>query len=223
MRLVRGEGHQATNEACWISALHFYTRQDETWSDQAPWACVSPLIRELCMWFNDFPESDEEREFYIGPHLFAPLGTAASTEIELRRIDLIRERVGWIAGAVAYSSSSISYHPCDCGACGDVTDPAVSATGALDEAERYLLNDADHPDETCEAISNLVIGFTRADRAGKNRDAINSWALQLILDLCAIGERVETVPTCSIEKLGEQIGAPESQVKMLCLAAGGGA
>ena len=90
MRLVNGEGSPTTG-ACWMSALHYYTRQDASWTDRAPWACVSPVIRTLCIRLNDLC-SDGEREALIGPHLFTPIGTASSPEIEQRRTFLCADR-----------------------------------------------------------------------------------------------------------------------------------
>lgn len=88
MRLVRGEGSEGEG-ACWMSALHFYTRKDSSWTDYAPWACVSPIVRLLCINLNDLCD-DGEREALIGPHLFTPLGTAGSVEDEGKRSELVR-------------------------------------------------------------------------------------------------------------------------------------
>lgn len=84
MRLVKGKGTEKTG-ACWMTALHFYTREDRSWSDDAPWACVSNAVKRLCIRLNDWLESDEERGRIIGPHLFAPLGTSAGKDDERAR------------------------------------------------------------------------------------------------------------------------------------------
>lgn len=72
-KLVSGVGSEATG-ACWMAALNMFTRKDASWNDVAPLACISPVIRTLCISLNDLCR-DGEREALIGPHLFDPVGT----------------------------------------------------------------------------------------------------------------------------------------------------
>ena len=88
MRLVNGSGSEKTG-ACWMSALHWYTRKGKSWSDQP--ACVSPVIRDLCIKLND-TLPDGEREEVIGPHIFAPVGTNTGEADEEKRRALCADR-----------------------------------------------------------------------------------------------------------------------------------
>jgi len=81
MRLVSGIGSEASG-ACWMSALHWYTRIDHSWSDNPQ--CVSLVVRELCLALNDMCH-DDEREEFIGPHLFTPIGTNVGHKAEQLR------------------------------------------------------------------------------------------------------------------------------------------
>jgi hypothetical protein len=73
-----------------MSALHWYTRNGKTWTDQPE--CVSPVVRYLCIRLNDTLGSDAEREEVIGPHLFAPVGTRTNEDDEKRRLALCVDR-----------------------------------------------------------------------------------------------------------------------------------
>jgi hypothetical protein len=64
-----------------MSALSYYA--GESWSDHPE--CVDPVIRQLCIAINDLLPSDAERERVIGPHLYAPVGTAQGRELMQRR------------------------------------------------------------------------------------------------------------------------------------------
>jgi hypothetical protein len=80
IKLVSGKGSPETG-ACWMSALSYYA--GESWSDHPD--CVDPVIRQLCITINDHLPSDAERERVIGPHLYAPVGTAQGLELMQRR------------------------------------------------------------------------------------------------------------------------------------------
>ncbi len=81
MRLVRGSGSEDKG-ACWMSAIHWYTRNGKNWTDQPK--CVSPVIRPICIQLNDLLD-DGERERMIGPHLFAPVGTNTGQADDTKR------------------------------------------------------------------------------------------------------------------------------------------
>lgn len=80
LKLVRGAGSPQVG-ACWMSAISYYAGYE--WSDHP--ACVDPAIRGACIALNDALGSDEDRANLIGPHLFAPLGTAGSPELSRQR------------------------------------------------------------------------------------------------------------------------------------------
>ena len=111
MRLIGGVG-SPTRGACWMSAIFYYTEYNPnaytpTWHDHP--ACVSPVVRQLCITLNDWCPSIKERERMIGPHLFAPLGTKYEDdtkrvkvlEEELVRLD--RERFGAVRKIESYT------------------------------------------------------------------------------------------------------------------------
>ena len=102
MRLVRGAGSE-TKGACWMSALHYYTRTDRSWSDHH--SCVSGVVRVLCIELNDWC-NDDERGALIGPHLFAPVGTATGLQDEIARARLCAERATAWAGAAAAAEAA---------------------------------------------------------------------------------------------------------------------
>ena len=97
MRLVQGAGSEKTG-ACWMSALHWYTRHGTSWTDQPQ--CVSPVIRRLCIRLNDAC-SDGEREALIGPHLFAPVGTNTGHADDIKRAYLCADRAVRVFAPIA--------------------------------------------------------------------------------------------------------------------------
>jgi len=81
MKLVHGAG-SPTKGACWMSAIKWYAHPESAWGDDPE--CVDPVIKQLCISLNDHTP-EEEMESFIGPHLFAPLGTNMGDEISIRR------------------------------------------------------------------------------------------------------------------------------------------
>ena len=168
---------------CWMVAASYYETGE--WYDQP--ACVCPVIRLLCIPLNDWMESDEERERIIGPHLFAPVGTAAGRAMEWRRFwrtldwmvhdwlpttldprlaRLVRDRVPRIDSlqaterAVAILDGMRSDGPTFLGhAAGVLASASISSWPAT--------------------LASAVVYASRAEH------------LQLILDLCAMTERKE--------------------------------
>jgi hypothetical protein len=89
MKLVYGSGSPQTG-ACWMSALNYYTNERALvdWHDHPK--CVCETIQPLAIRLNDMCADDAERERLIGPHLFAPVGTAGvSAEIRAARVQKI--------------------------------------------------------------------------------------------------------------------------------------
>lgn len=72
-----------------MSAINYYASADRpgfTWHDHPE--CVCPTIRPLAIMLNDMC-ADGEREALIGPHLFAPVGTATDDRELMQRLSLI--------------------------------------------------------------------------------------------------------------------------------------
>ena len=126
-----------------MSALNFYVRKDQSWSDHPP--CVSPIVTTLAINLNDFL-TNGEREEVIGPHLFAPVGTNTGEDDERTRADLIHQ-----------------------------------------SARRLLARETE----------------LLALPAPEARREVIAEALRCILECCAVGARVETVPACSRPHLHE--------------------
>jgi len=91
MKLAKGVGSIEEGGGCWMALADYYTRGALDWSDQPE--CVDPMIRELCIFFNDWCV-DGEREELIGPHLWAPIGTQSfDFELFVKRLDALVEFV----------------------------------------------------------------------------------------------------------------------------------
>ncbi len=96
-RLIRGPGAPGKG-ACWMSAIAFLSGQDK-WTDDAK--CVCPTIQPLAILLNDRCD-DEERERLIGPHLFAPYGTAQGADIAKKRVvAIVRQAATWASQALS--------------------------------------------------------------------------------------------------------------------------
>lgn len=68
--LCHGSGDGKTS-ACWMTAISLYSNKN--WGDHPH--CVAPTIQSFARSTND-NMTDEARGRLIGPHLFAPIGTA---------------------------------------------------------------------------------------------------------------------------------------------------
>ena len=102
MKLVKGKGSESTG-ACWMAALHYYTRSDKSWSDHPD--CVAPEIRALAIYLNDWCD-DGEREELIGPHLFAPLGTNQPEHRSARLALIVDTARRWVGETVTLVTAS---------------------------------------------------------------------------------------------------------------------
>lgn len=125
MKLVSGSGSEQTG-ACWMSALHWYTRRDRTWSDHPD--CVSPVIRELCIRLNDMC-IDGEREELIGKHLFASVGTNTGEADDQRRAYLCADRAIRVFAPIALRVVGLESHALALEAVAPIVD-VVSAEAA---------------------------------------------------------------------------------------------
>ncbi len=195
MKLVKGQGSASTG-ACWMSALHYYTRNDQTWTDMAPLACVSPVVRRLCIHFSDQLASNEERGRIIGQHLFLPLGTNTGAADEIARGLLCADYAVrkfapiWleIVGMKAMADSLRAVLP--------IVDKATAKTAyqiAHSSADAAYAASAAFSASSADAAYAADAALKKAGR----RDELIGLRLQLILDCCAIGERKEVVNVCS--------------------------
>ena len=218
MKLVKGAGSEKGG-ACWMSALHYYTREDRSWSDAAPWACVSPVIRALCIRLNDMCD-DGERESLIGPHLFEPLGTATGIEDERRRAFMVAdtaihafapirmratgrpdlaERMEGIPAVVDRNSAIVArdaaYKIRAAAAAAAAYDAAYDAAAAAYAAAAY--------DDAAAAAAYAAACDAAYDAAARKQ--IKPLLLDLILRCCAVGERKEVAEACSRERVLEML------------------
>ena len=178
MRLVQGAGSEKTG-ACWMSALHWYTRHGTSWTDQPQ--CVSPVIRRLCIRLNDAC-SDGEREALIGPHLFAPVGTNTGHADDIKRAYLCADRAVRVFAPIALDRAGQLAAAATLRALQPITDQetARSAHKAADAADAA---DAAAYAADAAAAAYYAAAYYAADA--------KSALLQLILDCCAIGTQAE--------------------------------
>jgi len=202
MKLVSGAGSPETG-ACWMSALNFYTDENAlvNWSDQP--RCVCGTIRPLAITHNDMCESDEERERLIGPHLFAPVGTAGvSAEVRLARVRKIALAAVRVFAPIALDAAGLTAEAArlralpDDASYDELRDAAnnaaadYAADAAAKSAAAYASRSATAAAAraTAEAADAAAVA---ADYAADANIAVTKQALlDLILDLCEMG-RVE--------------------------------
>ena len=188
MRLVNGSGSEKTG-ACWMSALHWYTRKGKSWSDQP--ACVSPVIRDLCIKLND-TLPDGEREEVIGPHIFAPVGTNTGEADEEKRRALCADRAlrvfapYWLRKTkvpklVEHAERLEAMEP-------------LTTRGAAKKAVAIL--DKAHKDASAYAsayayayASASAYASAYASMPSEDKEWFKREIIRLILDLCAVGRK----------------------------------
>lgn len=216
-KLIRGEG-SPKNGACWMSMLNALVQPDfkATWTDQPE--CVSPVVRNLCIFLNDFLR-DDERERVIGPHLFAPVGTAIGDSDEQRR--------GWLC--MDYAVRRVA--PLYAGKCADalrelepVRDPltAMAALKVLAADPARLRSVIVFQHAVFSSVAPRINSLSCANhfslcahRATRHRDAeiraarreqVIQAMLDLILECCAIGQRQEIPRVRTVEELVALVG-----------------
>ena len=208
MRLVSGAGSEKTG-ACWMSAIHYYTRKDmRSWTDHPD--CVSGVVRTLAIRLNDYLGSDKERENVIGPHLFTPVGTKTTDEDEQKRREICRRYVirifapFWLrrtkkAKLIAHAEQLEKIPLSDMAA---VTKAANAACAAADAAACAAANAAAYA-----AANAANAAYAAADAAAYAADASADAAdakpfvikhlLACILECCAVGQKAEVRNTVS--------------------------
>jgi len=157
MKLVKGKGSPGEG-GCWMVAAATYA--DEGWTDHPK--CVDETIRPLCITLNDWCD-DGEREDLIGPHLFAPVGTADESLREKRLRMIVDFALGEAARAL--DAAGIEHE----------VRPGLAYAEAAEAAEA-----------AAKAAEAATWAAKRAEAAaGKPR------LLSLILDLCALSTPTE--------------------------------
>ena len=209
MRLVAGEGSLERREACWMSAVSYYVGNQ--WTDHPD--CVCLVIRNLCIALND-ALPDGRREELIGPHIFAPVGTANERLLVPRAYRCadwaVREiapralrGAGFAAEAdrlmgldpIVDESSALPAEAAANAARAAAADAAwAAAWAAADAARAYAADAANAAWAAAWRAANAADAADAPWRAAANPDDIHRSWLSLILELCAMGDRVEVVP-----------------------------
>jgi hypothetical protein len=207
MRLVNGEGSEKTG-ACWMSALHYYTRNDTTWNDRAPWACVSDVVRKLCIDLNDWLESDEERGRVIGPHLFAPLGTSTGVKDELKRAFLCADYAVRKFTPIWLEIAGRKDLADRLRAVPEIVGEKTALFGRAEVRAVHASASASAATSAAYAATSAAYAATSASnehlKAAGRCDELIALRVQLILDCCMIGERREVAPVCTREAVLER-------------------
>ena len=201
MRLVAGEGSLERREACWMSAVSYYVGNQ--WTDHPD--CVCLVIRNLCIALND-ALPDGRREELIGPHIFAPVGTANERLLVPRAyrcadwaVREIAPRALRGAGFAAEADRLMGLDPIVDESSALPAEAAANAAkaawAAADAAyEAYAADAAWRAAKAAWAAKAADAADAAWRAAAANPDDIHRSWLSLILELCAMGDRVEVVP-----------------------------
>lgn len=167
-----------------MSALSWYA--GESWTDLP--SCVgSMVVRRLCIGLNDYLRG-KEREKYLGPHIFAPLGTLGGADREVKRMHLVLDAYAEIQ-PVLLNGLPLKRQ--------DKLQRMYSYAFMLaHDAIRY--RNATSAELASDAIGAAIWHWTSCTNGIRTRSAfqgirpalINRW-VKLILDCCAIDEKAE--------------------------------
>jgi len=220
MKLIFGEG-SPNRGACWMTALNWHTG-NAAWTDKAPLACVDEGVRTLCIRLNDMCADGAERERLIGPHLFAPLGTRTEDAAVLRqRAYLCADYAVRRFAAAALRAVFLPREAKQLEALPAVVD-SVTATRARAAAHAAADHAAAARAAAAHAAAAAAAAAAALDRLGAHAAAdhaaaaaraaaahaddvaavrgINENLRELILKLCALGERSEVAATHTREQ-----------------------
>jgi hypothetical protein len=186
LKLTEGQGSYGEG-ACWMSAIRYY----ETLGNQARWSdhpdCVCPIIRALCIRLNDSLTSDEERERVIGPHLFAPIGTAGDNGLTHIRAYYCADRAVRVFAASALDAAGMESEGDKLRGLAEVVDRGTAyAASAAAYAAAYAAAPAAAPAAAHAAHAASAAAHAADAAAGANADI-----LRLILDLCSMSSQPE--------------------------------
>ena len=196
MKLIAGKGSPKTG-ACWMSAIAWYAGYK--WTDQPE--CVDPVIRALCIALNDRLPDNATRERVIGPHLMTPLGTNQGNELSIARAFVCADRAvrvfapkALVVAGLQSAAASLRTRPpivdretalagqaaarCATSAAAAATTVTAAAAAATAAYAAY-------------AATYATYATTAATAAYAAYAATAANILQLILDLCAMGEKCE--------------------------------
>ena len=179
-----------------MAAIHYYTRRDNSWSDHP--ACVSEVVRSLAIRLNDMCE-DGEREELIGPHLWAPVGTATGHEDEVRRACLCADRAVRVWAPRALEAAGRVEDAARLRALPPVVDRITARAAA--NAAAYTAKAAAKAAAYAYAAYAYAYAATAAYTAAYTAKAAKAEILDLILECCAIGTRAEVCPTKTREEV----------------------
>ena len=200
MKLVSGTGSEETG-ACWMSALHWYTRLGASWTDQPE--CVSPVVRKLCIKLNDRLLTDADRERVIGPHLFVPVGTATGNADEIARAYLCADRAVRVFAPYVLRAIDLDVQAAKLEALPEIASAASAARSAA-WAARAAAGAARAAGATAWA-ARAAEAAAEAARAAASAARSAAWyereMIRLILDCCAIGRKADVQPTRTKEEL----------------------
>ena len=220
-----GGSQDANDGASWMQALNWYEDAGESWSEQPISVC--PLIRECCIQLNN-ALPDEERGTLIGPHLWTPLGTISTPEVELARAYLCvnRSLLVWardkrakpfygehwekMQGLETITSSA------DALAAGIIAWDAaceadIQATQTYNSGSIRYIDRADAA-YVCAAAAKAAYGLAKDDPF--NAAAFTALAgarystkelLKLILEMCDMGKRLEIGSVKSRDEVLEEV------------------
>ena len=207
-RLIAGVGSPEKG-GCWMVAIQQYTEEGTGWHDHPE--CVDPVIASLSVGLNDWL-GDDEREAVIGPHLFTPIGTAGPWS-EARADRVFEVTLGL---AIHFMDTAQVPHRLFAG---------MSALEASSEMDRILRKGL-YMEMVLDRTILIHVGFSFGQHSRGDFGRAVSWAsafitnaygfwgneakgkellLDLILELCAMGERKEVVPTCTVREVDERL------------------
>jgi hypothetical protein len=175
--------------------------------------CVDPVIRHLCIAINDHLPSDAERDRVIGPHLYAPVGTAQGRDLMQRRAFRVADEAVRVWAPMALDKAG---RPKDAArlrslppivdrdsamAAKSAADAADAADAAAYAAAAYAADAAD-ADDAYAADADADADADYAAYAAAAASATATYAayaaaaehlvLPLVLELCAMGR--EDIP-----------------------------
>jgi hypothetical protein len=170
--------------------------------------CVDPVIRQLCITINDHLPSDAERDRVIGPHLYAPVGTAQGRDLMQRRAFRVADEAVRVWAPMALDKAGRSKDAARLRSLPPIVDrdsamvaksaanayaAAAAATyAAADAAANAAATYAANAEAAAYAEAAANAAANAAYAAAANAAAAEHLVLPLVLELCAMGR--EDIP-----------------------------
>ena len=223
-------------QACWMAAIYLYTgglkdyRENpvdfpagQSWSDHP--SCVHDVIINLGIALNDSfpntPDASEARGKLIGPHLFAPIGTAGGPTQDMFRLALEvlilgrhADKYPELAGrarSVTNTVVALSAEEWDVDPVEDVLEKIEEVCIFLAESWEAEPWEADasyaheHFGMSLELLGHLVTALV-TDYPYHVPCPARQDLLQLILDLCEMAGTAPVEPCCDFNEVVEVCG-----------------